>query len=158
MGTGEGEHAANQCLSRPAFCRPLLLTPDERTPAIRELPSSSSSSQRCAWLISLTPLPAVLLLSLRAQLQLPSGSTKPSIITTYNSDAESNSRCNAVQWIPKTEGTMFASAHANGTVLIYKKVGGRLWRAVARAAGAATSQALMPRWRPAAAAASRQQM
>ncbi len=68
-------------------------------------------------------------MSLRAQLQQqPSGSTKPKIITAYNSEAEKDSsRCNAVVWLPGTEGSMFASAHASGTVLICKKVGG-LWQ------------------------------
>lgn len=124
MGTGEGENPANQI----SPCLLLSCVADCQRTAISKL---RCRSQQRASLITLMPLPAVLLMSLRAQLQQPSGSTKPSIITTYNSDAESNSRCNAVLWIPKTEGTMFASAHANGTVLIYKKVGVRLWQAVA---------------------------
>jgi hypothetical protein len=62
-------------------------------------------------------------MSLRAQLQLPAGTTKPVIVATYNAESQDGARCNAVAWVPRSEAATFASAHANGSVLVYRKVG-----------------------------------
>lgn len=66
---------------------------------------------------------AVHLLSLRAQLQQPAGSSKPIIAATLNeSGAHDGSRCSAVAWVPRSGGAQFLVAHASGNILVYKKV------------------------------------
>jgi hypothetical protein len=64
------------------------------------------------------------LLSLRAQLQLPPGSTKPSIAATLNEGgAHEATRCCAVLWVPRSAGAQFLAVHYSGNILLYKKVG-----------------------------------
>jgi hypothetical protein len=65
----------------------------------------------------------VFLLSLRAQLQQPSGPSKALVAATFNeSGAHDASRCNAVAWVPRSGGAQFLVAHASGNILVYKKV------------------------------------
>lgn len=73
-----------------------------------------------------TPFPspshAVLLLSLRTQLQAAPNS-KPNIASTLSPEAGSETaRCVAVAWLPRTEG-MFAAGFSSGNIYLYKKVG-----------------------------------
>jgi hypothetical protein len=67
---------------------------------------------------------AVHLLSLRAQLATPPGTTKPIVAATLNAEnAHNSSRVTAVAWIPRCQGAQFLAAHADGAILVYKKVG-----------------------------------
>lgn len=64
----------------------------------------------------------VLLMSLRAQLQNVSANSKPIITTTYAADSSHDSpRCNAVAWLPRSDGTQFVVGTAAGNLLMYKK-------------------------------------
>lgn len=66
---------------------------------------------------------AVALMSLRAQLQAPPGNTRPIIAATLNADQmHDSSRCNAVLWAPRSNGSQFLACHASGSILVYKKV------------------------------------
>lgn len=66
---------------------------------------------------------AVALMSLRAQLQAPAGSTRPVLTGTLNTDnLHDASRCNVVLWVPRSNGSQFVAGHASGNLLIYKKV------------------------------------
>jgi hypothetical protein len=68
-------------------------------------------------------LSAVVLMSLRAQLQAPSGNNRPIIAATLNADQmHDSSRCNAVLWAPRSNGSQFLACHASGSILVYKKV------------------------------------
>jgi hypothetical protein len=67
--------------------------------------------------------PAVVLMSLRAQLQAPSGNNRPIIAATLNADQmHDSSRCNALLWAPRSNGSQFLACHASGSILVYKKV------------------------------------
>ncbi|GBF89015.1 hypothetical protein Rsub_01514 [Raphidocelis subcapitata] len=67
------------------------------------------------------------LLSLRAQLQLPPGSTKPSAAATLNEGgAHDGTRCCAVLWAPRSAGAQFLAVHYSGNILVYKKSGSML--------------------------------
>ena len=66
---------------------------------------------------------AVILLSLRAQLQLSPSVSKPVIIGTVTPEpATESARCNAVAWVPRSEAGTFVAAFASGFVYVYKKV------------------------------------
>jgi hypothetical protein len=67
---------------------------------------------------------AVALMSLRAQLQAPPGNDRPIIAATLNADQmHDSSRCNAVLWAPRSNGSQFLACHVSGSILVYKKVG-----------------------------------
>lgn len=64
----------------------------------------------------------IALMSLRAQLQAPPGNTRPIIAATLNADQmHDSSRCNAVLWAPRSNGSQFLACHASGSILVYKK-------------------------------------
>eukprot|EP00775_Hariotina_reticulata_P004222 gene4222-4471_t len=64
----------------------------------------------------------IVLLSLRAQLQAPAGSTRPVLTATLNVDnLHDNSRCNVVLWVPRSNGSQFVAGHSSGNLLVYKK-------------------------------------
>ncbi|KAF6256805.1 WD40-repeat-containing domain protein [Scenedesmus sp. NREL 46B-D3] len=64
----------------------------------------------------------VLLMSLRAQLQAPPGNSRPIVAATLNPDQmHDSSRCSAVLWAPRGNGTQFLVCHASGSILVYKK-------------------------------------
>lgn len=68
---------------------------------------------------------AVLLLSLRAQLAAPAGTTRPAIVAALNSDqAHDQGRCTAVLWVPRSPNH-FVACFSSGNVLVYKKVRAR---------------------------------
>lgn len=66
------------------------------------------------------------MLSLAAQLAATHANTKPISALTFNqeSNASEASRCTAAVWIPGSHGAVFASAHANGAVLLHQKIVG----------------------------------
>ena len=72
---------------------------------------------------------AVILLSLKAQLKLSSGNTKPKIIETIVPEAagkdgsitDEGLRVMSIAWAPKTDGAFFIVALASGSVHTYKK-------------------------------------
>jgi hypothetical protein len=67
--------------------------------------------------------PAVMLMSLRAQLQAPSGNTRPIIAAQLNTDnLHDQTRCNVLLWVPRSNGTQFLAGHASGNIVVYKKV------------------------------------
>ena len=67
--------------------------------------------------------PAVVLLSLQAQLQAGATNIKPVQMLQYGADGPvDTTRCTAVCFIPGSEGTVFAAAHISGTVIIHIKV------------------------------------
>ena len=73
------------------------------------------------------------LLSLRAQLRLSSGTTKPKITETLappevakeggssTAAIEEGNRCVAVSWLPQSEGALFLVAYASGSICTFKK-------------------------------------
>jgi hypothetical protein len=64
----------------------------------------------------------VLVLSLRLQLQGPQNSLKAVVAATLNADNAHNAyRCVAVAWVPRSNGSQFLAAHADGMILVYKK-------------------------------------
>jgi hypothetical protein len=67
---------------------------------------------------------AVVLLSLRAQLQLPPSSSKPVPVCTLSPEGVSeHTRCTAVAWVPTTStSTSFVAAFSSGNIYVYKKV------------------------------------
>ncbi len=72
------------------------------------------------------PVPAVVLLSLRAQLKALASNTRPASSLCLNVDGCTNaSRCVALAWLPGSEGTAFVAAHRDGAVLLYHKARGR---------------------------------
>lgn len=76
-----------------------------------------------AILLSLSVLCAVMLMSLRAQLQAPPNSTRPIIAAQLNTDnLHDASRCNVLLWVPRSNGTQFLAGHASGNIIVYKKV------------------------------------
>lgn len=73
--------------------------------------------------VSLVLCPAVMLMSLRAQLQAPSGNTRPIIAAQLNTDnLHDQTRCNVLLWVPRSNGTQFLAGHASGNIVVYKKV------------------------------------
>jgi hypothetical protein len=83
------------------------------------------------------PTAAVMLMSLRAQLQAPQGNTRPIIAAQLNADnLHDSSKCNVLLWVPRSNGTQFLAGHASGNIVVYKKVRScccltnRLWCAV----------------------------
>jgi hypothetical protein len=68
-----------------------------------------------------------MLMSLRAQLQAPQGSTRPVIAAQLNTDnLHDTSRCNVVLWAPRSSDSQFLAGHASGNILVYKKVRARV--------------------------------
>lgn len=68
-------------------------------------------------------LSAVMLMSLRAQLQAPQGTTRPIIAAQLNTDnLHDASRCNVLLWVPRSNGSQFLAGHASGNIILYKKV------------------------------------
>jgi hypothetical protein len=66
---------------------------------------------------------AVMLMSLRAQLQAPQGNTRPIIAAQLNTDnLHDSSRCNVLLWVPRSNGSQFLAGHASGNIILYKKV------------------------------------
>jgi hypothetical protein len=64
-----------------------------------------------------------MLMSLRAQLQAPPGSSRPVIAAALNVDnAHDVSRVNVLLWVPRSNGGQFIAGHASGNLLVYKKV------------------------------------
>lgn len=73
------------------------------------------------------PPPAVVLLSLRAQLRAHASNTRAVGSLSFNPDGSVNpSRCIAVAWLPGTEGTALVTAYRDGAVLIHHRVSGWL--------------------------------
>lgn len=69
--------------------------------------------------------PAVVLLSLRAQLRAHASNTRPVSSLSFNPDGCANaSRCVSLAWLPGAEGTALLAAHRDGAVLLYHKVSG----------------------------------
>lgn len=74
------------------------------------------------WVLSVF-LSAVMLMSLRAQLQAPQGNTRPIIAAQLNTDnLHDSSRCNVLLWVPRSKGSQFLAGHASGNIILYKKV------------------------------------
>lgn len=70
-------------------------------------------------------MPAVLLLSLRTQLQSSLVNGKPTVASTLMPEGQlETARCTAVAWVNTTDkgSSMFAAAYASGMVYVYKKV------------------------------------
>jgi hypothetical protein len=73
--------------------------------------------------VSAVLLVAVMLMSLRAQLQAPQGNTRPIIAAQLNTDnLHDSTRCNVLLWVPRSNGSQFLAGHASGNVILYKKV------------------------------------
>jgi len=76
---------------------------------------------------ALVELAAVVLMSVRAQLQLGGGLARPAASLAINIDGSVNgSRCVAAAWVPGSQGRSFITAHRDGGVYLHQKV----WRKV----------------------------
>lgn len=71
---------------------------------------------------------AVMLMSLRANLQASGAPAKPVAVCTLSPEgaaaADSTARCTAVAWVPRSDGGQFVVASSSGNIYTYKKVGG----------------------------------